>query len=127
MLTLFVFLTGLGVFVTFIIFCTIMFNHCVKKSSLYRTRHNIRTKSMHNLYVMAYSSIFSTMLMASVCFPMFAKEINEPIRVDIPTAIRIIELSTDDVISKIKNSEGINIFNEVNNIVIRFENEQVFN
>ena len=126
MLTLLVFLTGMGIFTTFILLCAIAFNYCIKKGSLYRGKNTLRAKGWYNLYVMAYSSIFSTMLMASLCFPLFAAQVNEPIEINIPTAQQIIITSAEEILRDIQTVDGINIFDELNNVVIRFENEDVF-
>ena len=64
--------------------------------------------------------------MASLCFPLFAAQVNEPIEINIPTAQQIIITSAEEVLRDIQTVDGINIFDELNNVVIRFENEDVF-
>ena len=126
MLALMIILMGLMVFLSFISICAIMFNATIKKCSLHRDRTLRRDKFLHNMYTMAYSAIFSTMLIASVCFPAFASSYYRPIDINIPTIQSVFTDSAKEIVNKIQNEEGINIFSELNDIYVRFENEDVF-
>lgn len=126
MLALMIILTGLMGFMIFIAIGAIMFNATIKKCAIYRYKPLKRDKVLHNLYTMAYSAIFSTMLIASVCFPAFASSFYQPINIDIPTIQTVIVESAEDIVNDLKTVGGINIFTELNEISRRFENEDVF-
>ena len=125
MLALMIILSALCVFMIFIAFGAMMFNFSVKKCSYYRFRKAKRAKVLHGLYTMAYSAIFSTMLIASVCFPVFASSIYEPVKVDIPTIQTVIVESAESILHKLSTTGNVNIFTELNEISTRFKNEQI--
>ena len=126
MLALMIILTGLMVFLVFTAVSAILFNATIKKCAHYRYKPQTRAKILHNLYTMAYSAIFSTMLIASVCFPAFASSFYEPINFDIPTIQTVIVESAQDIVNDLQTVGDINIFNELDEISRRFENEDVF-
>lgn len=126
MLALMIILSALMVFMIFIALGAAMFNASIKKCATYRYKKYWRSKVLHNLYTMAYSAIFSTMLIASVCFPAFASSFYEPIQIDIPTLQTIVVESAEDILYKLTHTGGVNIFTELNEISTRFENEDVF-
>lgn len=126
MLALMIIISAIVSFMGFIILGTTLFNATIKKCSLYRRRSLKKDKLFHNLYTMAYSAIFSVMLMASVFFPFFVSNFYQPINIDIPTIQTIIVDSAEELLEELQTTGDVNIFNELNKISIRFENEQVF-
>lgn len=122
---LILFTIGTLVFAIFITISTLMLNQTVKQCALYRKRILKRDKIFHNLYSMAYSAIFSSMIIASVLFPIFLMNIRQPINIP-PIQDIIVESIKDSYSTVVVDGENFNIFNEIDKISKRFENEEVF-
>ena len=118
-------ISSVAVFMFFIVVLAALFNDAVRKCSFYRKSPVKRHKRLYNMYTMAYSSIVSIMLIASLCFPPFLARTFNPNDVRIPTVSEIVQSRTDAMFNQFADNIEGKIQTELDNMGLRYINDSL--
>lgn len=124
-MTIMVFLVSFIAFGYFIFVSSYLLNGAVKQSQKYRRHPYFWNKVKYNFFTTAYSAIFTIMLIASVCFPLCMAGLDLPQKIQFKTIQTVIEERMEYYQLVIQKEAEFNIFNELNTIVKRFQNEDI--